>query len=151
MVETIWLYTFHPNYRNDSTIRSCFGTIRKIYKSSIVNQVTHLFKFLESHSHHYIKLMNQLSLILIFFFCWLHAIGHIFLLWNKKWSLVMFHKFILINRTINNGYRYFVSFIDDASWFTWLYLSISRDELPSIFHVFHKMGTKLVSYKYWCN
>lgn len=38
-----------------------------------------------------------------------------------------------------NGYRYFISFIDDATRCTWVYLLKSRDEVFCMFETFHKM------------
>ena len=39
----------------------------------------------------------------------------------------------------NFGYKYFVSFIDDFSRTTWIYLMKSRDEVPRIIKQFHNM------------
>ena len=38
-----------------------------------------------------------------------------------------------------NGYRYFFSFIDDATRCTWVFLLKSRDEVFYVFETFHKM------------
>lgn len=35
------------------------------------------------------------------------------------------------------GFHYFVTFIDDYSWCTWLFLMKNRSELLSIFQKFH--------------
>lgn len=36
------------------------------------------------------------------------------------------------------GFRYSISFIDDCTRYTWIYLLKSRDEVPSIVKIFHK-------------
>lgn len=38
-----------------------------------------------------------------------------------------------------SGFLYFISFIDDFSRFTLLYLRKSRSDVPKGFHMFHKM------------
>lgn len=38
-----------------------------------------------------------------------------------------------------NDYRYFISFIDDATRCTLVYLLKSRDEVFGVFEIFHKM------------
>ena len=39
------------------------------------------------------------------------------------------------------GARWFVTFIDDCSRMTWIFLMKSKDEVNSLFQRFHKMAT----------
>ena len=45
-----------------------------------------------------------------------------------------------------DGYRYFVTFVDDFTRITWLYLLKYKSELPNVFQDFHKLvGTQFAS------
>lgn len=55
----------------------------------------------------------------------------IFLRYTVVWGLSPITSFF--------GFQYFLSFVDDYSWCTWVYLMKTKREVSSIFHTFHRM------------